>query len=104
MTFTAGQRLTAAMLEALRVEALTSGIESVTFATATSHIRTVTFGVTLPFTPAYVDAIVSSGSGTTTGWVIRTDSYSTTGFRLLLSGPSAAWSSVDVRWHAVAPL
>lgn len=78
---------------------LRNGTEVVTFATATSNIRTVTLP-TMPAAPALVIPVISSGAGTTTGWTCRTDTYTTNSFRLLLAGPSQAWSSVNVHWLA----
>lgn len=76
-----------------------TGSTVVTFATSTSYIATVTLP-TMPAAPNTVLAIVSSGASATAGWVPKTDNYTTTSFRLVLNGPSAAWSNVIVRWVA----
>jgi hypothetical protein len=82
-------------------ENIKTGTVSVSFATSTSHIRSVSIPA-MPAAPKIVLAVISSGAGVSTGWTIRTDSYTTTSFRLLLAGPSAAWSGVDVNWLAIS--
>lgn len=105
-SFTAGQRLTADDLQGFAVACLLTGTEVVSFSSATSNIRTVSFGRTLPAPPAMVSIVISTGSGTATGWGFRTDTYTTTSFRLILAtnGSAVAWTNIPVKWHAIGPL
>lgn len=78
------------------------GTEVVSFASTSSHVRTVTFPAPLPKAPRIVHAVITSGDGSASGWDVRTDLYTTTGFRLILGRPTpAAWSSIPVTWEAV---
>lgn len=99
MVFAAGQKLTGGQLNQLAEDALFSGTELVTFGTATSHTRTVSFGKTLEAAPSRVGITISSGAGVSADWTWRTDTYTTTSFRLLLVGPSGAWTDVPVIWQ-----
>lgn len=90
--------VTAGILTAANI---VTGTESVSFSTATSEIRSVSFSPAMPVAAKIVLAVISSGAGVTTGWTIRTDSYTDHSFRLLLAGPSVTWTNVAVNWLAI---
>jgi hypothetical protein len=85
------------------VPIITSGVELVSFSTATSHVRTIQLGVTLDAAPEDVHVNIRSGDGSVNGWIPRSDTYGTTSFRLIMTGPSSAWSNIPVVWTAFSP-
>ncbi|MFW3477292.1 hypothetical protein [Streptomyces microflavus] len=46
---------------------------------------------------------INSTAGSTLQWTAKAASATTTGFTLIVSGPSATWASVDVEWTAFMP-
>lgn len=78
------------------------GTESVGFLNATSHTRTVSFGMSFDEVP-FVSTNIASGTGDAAGWVSRAISVNTTGFTLFLfsgRGTKNTWSLVPVQWRA----
>lgn len=96
--FASGSPVKAAALN--RLSGVFLGQTSVTFASAGSFVGTVTFGVTLPHAPTHVSVNIASASGTVAQWVVRADSFTTTSFRLIATGPTQAWSGVTVTYAA----
>ncbi|HSJ75324.1 MAG TPA: hypothetical protein VK899_03955 [Gemmatimonadales bacterium] len=89
-----------------QVAAWESGSETLTFASATSSTRAVTFNRKFLAAPK-VFTNLPSASGEVTGWHSRARSITTSGFVLVVFKDAAlaanAWTAREVQWHAVAP-
>lgn len=73
----------------------------ISFTTNTSNISTQNFANPFTTPPRAVIPIIQGAAGSTSGWTAKTDSYTTTSCRLILTGPSAAWSNVTVLLVAI---
>lgn len=77
------------------------GTEIISFASAASHVQTITFPVAMAEAPKIVTAVISSPAADAGLWSVRTDTYTTTSFRLILNRSTAAvWTNVPVNWEA----
>lgn len=80
-----------------------TGIELVTFASATSAAITVPFGITFPGVPA-VFVNINTSAGATSRWHAKAYNITTVDFALsLISGDGAAdaWTDIPVGWMAI---
>lgn len=79
-----------------------SAAESVTFASAVSHLRSITFATAFSAVPR-VFTNINNGSGPAAQWKSRAINITTTSFDLFLFHDSAsAWSGIEVQWAAFA--
>lgn len=78
------------------------GSQPVSFATATTASVNLTFTVGRFTSTPNVHTNIASGSSVAAGWNSRAINVTTSGFTLLLFGPSTAWSSIPVQWTALA--
>lgn len=76
-----------------------SGTVSFSFTTQTSSTSAVVFGTAFAANPRVV-CNINSTSGSTLQWSPKAGGISTSGFTLIVSGPAATWSSVEVQWVA----
>lgn len=81
-------------------KAVQSGTFSFSFTSQTSANTAVVFGTAFTSTPRVL-CNINSTAGATLQWVPKGAAVSTTGFTLIVSGPAATWSSVEVQWVAV---
>lgn len=80
-----------------------TGVESVSFASASSHTRTINFGITFPGVPK-VTIHINSSAGSTAQWHIRPYNVTVTSFDIFaFSGDAGAdvWSSIPCGWIAI---
>lgn len=91
-------QLQAAVAEMLS-QRVKSGVVSVTFATSTSHTQTVSFATPFASAPR-VTTNIASGAGPAGGWISKPTNVTASGFTLLVSGTSSAWSGINVHWIA----
>jgi hypothetical protein len=85
-----------------------TGTELVSFALATSFTLTVNYAN--PFPTGVIPiamANIASAAGATSFWMVRTDSYTETGFRLIglttdAARAAVAWTNIPVTWVATA--
>jgi len=78
------------------------GVEVVSFTSQTSVFVTVTYAIPFEIAPLAL-CTIDSGSGSTAGWIMRSDQFTTTSFRFNVfstGGVSSTWSSISVRWVA----
>lgn len=78
-----------------------SGTHSFTFSSQTSATTSVSFATAFAAAPR-VTCNINNTAGSTLQWTAKAGGISTTGFTLIVSGPSATWSSVEVQWVAFA--
>lgn len=78
-----------------------SGTFNFSFGPATSATQAIVFGTAFPATPRVV-CNINSTAGSTLQWTPKGASITTSGFTLIVSGPSATWSAVEVQWVAIA--
>lgn len=80
-----------------------TGTETISFASANTHTRTVSFGITFP-APPKVTIHINSASGSTAMWHMRPYNITATGFDIFaFSSDSGAdvWSSIACGWIAI---
>ena len=98
----AGQRVTGEALE----DFIQRGVENVTFASAASHTRTITFPE--PFSaPPIVHTNIAAAPGTIARWNSRAITVTATDFVLFVfkgdnADANVAWTDIPVHWIAVA--
>ena len=105
ITVVSGMRLTPDVLRQLTFSDVQIGTESVTFASATSHSRTITFPRAFASAPSIVIPVIDSGAAETDRWIARVFNLSTTSFGLALTestNTARAWTvGRAVDWIAV---
>lgn len=74
---------------------------TVSFTSLVTYTETITFSQVYPVAPN-VHANINSGAGATSQWHARCSNVTTADFLLILFGPSATFSSVNVQWTAIA--
>lgn len=78
-----------------------SGVSSISFTSQTSFTVNVTFATAFSAAPR-VGCNINSTAGSTLQWTAKAGGITTTGFTLIVSGPAATWSNVEVQWMAQA--